>query len=334
MSTKPQAEEPEPPIKGEHIFPATALTKQALKWKELVAKGRSKEAMEVLEQIVIGSAAMFERLAQHENFHYTVDLPILVSAAQEKVPKWLLAWEPKKGRLFSWFSKCSKNAFRSEIVKVTQFRKRFHVTGDNLEKFYGLDDHEVNKHDAAVEFQDKLREITCRWGDPQEIGAIKYIISCICEDEHDKNSAIMGAAYAWGISFELSKFFYTWSLVAMRDAMYNKIHVPFTEQDLFRHENSYTHLVDLLDIITWDQLKRLIATRGGMRFKIPTIAQMARLKERHDTFREIDVSDKDPDSIANIAKKRKKTVRTAQESYYEMVEMLNPDRSGEFPLYE
>src|SRR5574343_20093 len=138
-------------VKGEHIFPATHLTKLALHWKELNSKGRHKEAMEVLEEIIIGSTHMFERLAQHENFHYTVDLPILVSAAQEKVVKWLLAWQPKKGKLFTWLSKCSKNQFRSEIVKVTQYRKRFHVTGDNLEKFYGLDDHEVDKNYEAEE---------------------------------------------------------------------------------------------------------------------------------------------------------------------------------------
>ena len=77
--------------------------------------------MLVLEQIVEGSTAMFERLAQFEDFHYTVDLPILVSAAQEKVIKWLAKWQPKKGRLFSWFSKCAKNAFRSELVKVNQY---------------------------------------------------------------------------------------------------------------------------------------------------------------------------------------------------------------------
>ncbi len=105
----------------------------------------------VLEEIVIGSTAMFERLAMYEDFHYTVDLKILVSAAQERVVKWLLRWEPKKGRLFSWFSKCAKNAFRSELVKVNQFRKRYYVTSDNLEHFYGVDDHAGNRCDPLFD---------------------------------------------------------------------------------------------------------------------------------------------------------------------------------------
>ena len=46
---------------------------------------------------------------------------------------------------------CAKNAFRSELVKVNQYRKRYHVTSDNLEKFYGVEDHEVDKHDVAKE---------------------------------------------------------------------------------------------------------------------------------------------------------------------------------------
>ena len=93
------------PIEGEHIFPASKLTPLAVQWKQLYAANRHKEAMLVLEQIIEESTFMFQRLALFEDFQYTVDLPILVSAAQEKVIKWLVKWNPKKGRLFSWFSK-------------------------------------------------------------------------------------------------------------------------------------------------------------------------------------------------------------------------------------
>lgn len=332
--TVPAVVEQKEPPKGEHIFHATELTKLAVQWKKLNAEERHGEAMEVLEKIVIGSTAMFERLAQHENFTYTVELPVLVSAASEKVVRWLQAWQPKKGPLFSWFSKCAKNAFRSEVVKVSQYRKRFHVTGDNLEKFYGLDDHEINKQDLASDVHKKLREITSRWGHHQEIGCIRYLLECVIEDEHDKQAAIASAAFCWGVSPELAKFFYTWVLVSMRDALYEKSYLRLTEQDLFRASQSYSHIVDLLNFMTWDQVKRLIATRGGMRLKIPTLAQLAKMKESYELFREIDLGDKDPDSVASVGRKRKKSVRTAQETYFEMCEQLNPMRSGEYELYD
>jgi hypothetical protein len=321
-------------LEGEHIFPASQLTPLAVKWKELVAVGRQKEAMVVLEEIVIGSTAMFERLAMFEDFHYTVDLKILVSAAQERVVKWLLRWEPKKGRLFSWFSKCAKNAFRSELVKVNQFRKRYYVTSDNLEQFYGEDDHSINKHDLARDVKARIHELSCRWGDPQEIGAIRYLIECIIDDEHKKQGAIWAAAYAYGISLDQAKFFYSWALVALRHQMYDKIHIPFTEQDLFRARESYTHLPGLLEIITWDQMQRLIAVFGGMRLKIPTLAYMAKSKEDYRLFCELDKSDLDPDSVAAIARVNKKTVRTAQEVYNEMVGILDPKRYGEHSIYD
>ena len=125
-------------VQGEHLFAASYLQPLAIKWKELNAKGKHTEAMLVLEEIVVGSTQMFQRLAQHEGYHFTVDLDILVSAAQEKVVKWLLRWQPKKGKLFTWFSKCAKNAFRSELVKVNQFRKRYHVTVTALKNFIRL----------------------------------------------------------------------------------------------------------------------------------------------------------------------------------------------------
>jgi hypothetical protein len=232
-------------------------------------------------------------------------------------------------------SKCSKNAFRSEVVKMSQYRKRYHVTGDSLEKFYGFDDHEINKHDATAALHNRLKDLTCRWGDPQEIGAIRYLVECIVtDDEHDKVGAITGAAFSYGISLELAKFFYTWVLVNLRDHLYEKNYVRFTEQDVLRHASSYTYLPDLIDTVGWEAFRKCIAVFGGMRIKFPTLAELAKEKEDYEIFREIDTGDKDPDAVANVARKRKKTPRTAQEVFLEMSEKLNQNRAGEYGIYE
>lgn len=321
-------------VEGEHIFPATQLTPLAVQWKQLYTTGRHREAMLVLEEIVEGSTAMFQRLAQFEDFHYTVDLPILVSAAQEKVVKWLAKWQPKKGKLFSWFSKCAKNAFKSELVKVNQYRRRYHVTSDNLEKFYGVEDHEVDKHDIANEVRCKLDEMTCRWGDPQQIGAIRYLIECVIDDEHDRQASVRSAAYAYCISFELSKFFYEWVIVALRHAFYEKVYIPFTLQDLLRATESYTFLPELIDIIGIEKTKEVCAKLGGKRVKIPTLQYLGRLRENYNMFRDIDRSDLDPDAIASVARKYKKSPRAAQEIFNDMVEQLDPKRYGEYGIFD
>lgn len=320
---------------NEHIFPQTKLVPLALRWKELNAQGRHQEAMILLEEIIQESTPMFERYAQHEEYTNTVDLGILVSAAQEKVIKWLLKWEPKKGRLFSWFTKCAKHAFLSEIVKATQYRRRYYVTGDNLEKYYGMEDHASDKRDLTTEFDRRLKQIYCRWGSPQEIGAIRYLVECLVHDldNHDKQAAINGAAYAWGISIDLAKFFYQWVLVALRDIHYDRCRVPFTEEDILRHAQSYTNFIDLYEYLTHDQIKHLIATHGGQRIKIPTLAQLHKLVDDYRMFEAVMKSDLDPDSIAEVARKRKKSPRSAQEAYFAMVEATNPNRSGEHQVY-
>jgi len=326
-------------VQGEHLFAASYLEPLALKWKELHAQNKTAEAMLVLEEIVVGSTQMFQRLALHEGYHYTVDIDILVSAAQEKVVKWLLRWQRKKGKLFTWFSKCAKNAFRSELVKVNQFRKRYHVTSDTLEKFFPSEDHEIDKKDLATEARARLANLTCRWGSPQEIGAIHFLIECILEEDHDKQSAIKGAAYAYGISIELSKFFYSSALVMMRDQMYKKIRVPFTEEDLVRAAYSYTDFVSLFDAantpFTWNEHgKYLVAVHGGKRIKIPTISQIDSLVEAKRIFDEIDNGDKDPDSVAEVGGRHGKNARTATDIYNEMVEIQDPRRSGEYDVYD
>ena len=321
-------------VAGEHIFPASELTPLAVQWKQLYTAGRHKEAMLVLEKIVIGSTAMFERLAQFEDFHYTVDLPILVSAAQEKVIKWLAAWQPKKGKLFSWFSRCAKNAFRSELVKVNQYRKRYHVTSDHLEKFYGVEDHEVDKHDIADDVQSRLGQLTCRWSDPQQIGAIRYLIQCIVDDDnHDRQAAIRSAAYAYCISHELSKFFYQWSLVTLRHAFYEKVYIPFSDPDLFRAMESYTLMPELCDIVGDKKALEICAKLGGSRLKIPTLQSLTKARENYNITRDIERSDMDPDSVAAVAKKHKKSPRAAQEIFNDMVERLDPRHYGEHSIF-
>jgi len=321
-------------VEGQHIFANDELHQYALRWKELVAQKKSAEAMLLLDKIVVMSTPMFERLAQHEKFHHTVDLEILVSAAQEKVVKWLLRSEPKLGKLFTWFSKCAKHAFLSELVKVNQYRKRYHATSDNLEKLIGTEDHAIDKHDLAKEVRASIDALTCRWGDPQELGALRFLIECIIDEENrDRQGAIRGAAYAYGISMDMSRFFYRWALMALRGAFYTRIRINFTEQDLFLLAESYTDFCDFLDDVPWDNLKMIMVKHGGKRVKIPSLAHLAEIKENYVMFREIEATDKDPSSIAEVAERHNRTPKTAAQAYEEMTDILNPRRAGEYYIF-
>jgi len=330
MARKPKA-------KNEEIFPDTKLRALAVRWKERLEAGEHDEASRLMTEIIMGSTPMFQRFIQHEGFHRTVAVEKLVSVAQVMVPKWTSKWSPTKGNgsLFSWFTACAKNAFKSEVIRETTFRDRYHVTSDNLEDIWGYDDHEVNKDDAAAKLRADLEQMTCRWASEQERGAIKYLLECIVDSENgcDKTRAIASAAYAWGIDAEAAKFFYGWTLIQMRTLFYAQIHMPFTDQDLFRQEHAYSYLVDLLDIITWDQLKKMIAVMGGMRLKLPTIANLAKMSANYDVWRDIDTSDKDPASVAEVAKKHRKSQKTAQQIYHHMCAMLDSRRSGEHSIY-
>jgi len=332
---------PEPAIKGEvleneHIFPATQLTALALRWKECTKDGREDEALAILEEIVSGSTTMFERFAQHEGFHRSVPLDILVAACQEKIVRWLIHWRPKKGRLFTWFSKCAKNAFRNEVGKAKQLRKRFHTFDETPEKLIGCTDPTVDRHAAAIETHNRIRDITARWGSPRELGALRYVLLSFEElqdGQQDRQAILRGIQYAYCLTHEMAKFYYNWALIAMRNSMYEKIYVPFTEQDLFRAEFSHTLMPDLLDIMSWDTLKRFIVIYGGQRLRVPTMSQIIRLKEKYAIAREIENSDLDPETVSKIARKHGRTERTAQEIFEEMIQITDPVRSGEYEIF-
>lgn len=327
----PSTDVPEPP-QGEHIFNASRLTEVAIRYKEAIKGGPEdqREAAVLLEEVIRGTRSMLERLAQHEKFPNTVDLETLIAAAEARIMHWLDRWDPKKGRLFSYFSGCARHAFLSEIQRTNSYRKRFHATGDNLEQFHGTEDFHLHRREAAEAFRDQLRELTTRWGSPEELGAIRYLVECILEgNRHNRRRAITAVCYAWGLSPELARFFHTWVLFGLRDALYDRHEHKFTEQDLFRHTHSYSLVVDLLDIIDWTQLKRIIATMGGARLKIPTPKQLEKDLENYHLTRDLERSKINPENDDTIAKKYGRSGKSAQQVYEEMTHRLSPDRAGE-----
>lgn len=323
------------PVKGQHIFRATVVEPMAVRWKQLAAQQRHDEAQELLVEIIHECTSMFLRLAQYEGFHHTVELESLVSAAQSRVPNWLVYWDPAKGKLFSWLSTCAKHVFLGEVARATQHRNRFHATGENMEKFVGAEDHAVVRHEASEAVRAMLQDLTCRWNDPQILCCLRYHLECVVENPRgNKKHVIRGGAYAGGVSPELSKFLYHWAIFALRDAMYDRLAMPYTEQDLFRLQHSFTYLPDLLNVITWQQMLKIIALLGGTRIRVPTMAQLEKFKTEHSIFSEVGRSLGDPDSAAAIARKYRTSVASAEEAFERLArESERGDQSGDYSVY-
>jgi len=318
----------------EHIFPATQLTEMVIRWKAATADGKRDEAMRLLTDILNAMQEMLRRFAHHEGFTRTCDLDVLLGSANSRLMHWLDKWEPSRGRLFSWINTCAKHAWLSEVNRETSYRRRYHVTGDNLEKFFGAEEHAVTTGEAHKATDDRIKEICSRWGSPQEIGALRYILLCLREGATDKDAVARGASYAWALDMSLAKFFYTWCLFELRTQWADKVRVPFTEQDLLRAAHAYTYLPDLLNIISYDQFRKLVAVMGGARLRLPTIQQLAKLKEHYTIHEMIERTDKTPDDIAAVAKARKRSARSAMEIYAEISEVLHEDRTGEYPIFD
>jgi hypothetical protein len=64
------------------------------------------------------------------------------------------------------------------------------------------------------------------------------------------------------------------------------------------------------------------------------LQSIAKLRENYRLARDIDKSDLDPDAVAEVARKHKKTARAAQEVYNEMVEQQDPRRYGEHSIFD
>ena len=177
--------------------------------------------------------------------------------------------------------------------------------------------------------------MTCRWGNLQLIGCIRYHVACIVENpKGQRKASIKGGAYASGLSVDLSKFCHNWATFALRDAMYHKMRLPYTQQDVFRLVHSYTFLPDLLTVITWPQMLKLMALFGGQRLKIPTLSQMEQAHKDAILFQKLQRAGHDPAVFAKTAKENDATLAAASDIFERMSQDLAEDRSGDHDIYE
>ena len=320
--------------KGQHIFNADKIQPEAIRWKSLVAQGRLEEADKLMEEIIPQCKNLFSRFAQYEKFDTNVELNSLINEAMLRVPHWIHYWKPDTSPLFTYISVCSKRLFGGMAKKESDYRGRYFASGDNLEKFCGSEDHEVEKHDAAKELKDRLSDITSRWRCKQSNDAIRmYIDVLVSGDKINKKALQRAASYAYGISPQLAKFYYTWTLVAMRDIMYDKLRIKYTDQDLFRLSHSYTFLPDILTVITWQQMIKIMGLFGGQRIKIPTLDSITSTKKEVELYRELDKV-QTPEEFGKIAKKHGFTDKSAQKVYDKMTNVLNQAHDSEHSLYD
>jgi hypothetical protein len=85
--------------------------------------------------------------------------------------------------------------------------------------------------------------------------------------------------------------------------------------------------------MSWEDFKKYVTVHGGTRLKVPTLSQMSRQREDYDLHRAVVKSDQDPDAVVEVARRFKKSPRSAQEIFNEMVTNLDPKRYGEHEVY-
>lgn len=320
------------------IFPAAIIEPLAVRWKDLIRQQRFDEATLLLEDIVVKATPMFLRMAQYHGFHHTVELQSLVASAHQRLPTWLLGWTPAKGRLFSWFTKCARNVFLSEVLRTAEYRRRTYSTNEDLGQFLGCEDTEVVRHEAVEAVHAMLRDMTCRWRDKQVICCIRFHIAAVVENprcnKREVRTLIRSGSFASGLSLELSKFFYNWAIYALRDAMYDRVRTPYTEQDLLRLSTRYTYIPDMLNVITWQQMLKLITIFSGQRFRLPTISQLSQLRRNVEIYRDV-CHDHSPDSMVKSAKRHQVSLQSAEEIYVSMARAMADYGDGdEHPIYD
>ena len=291
------------------------------------------EADRLLDHIIPQCEALYSRLAQYEKFDSTVDLGSLINEAMVKTSHWITYWQLEKGPLFSYLSVCAKRLFVGLAKRESDYKGRYYATGDNLEKFVGSEDHEVQRHDAAAELRKRLLTLTGRWASAQCIGVIKmYIDVLVSGDKIKKKELQRAGSYAYGISPELAKFYFSWTLVAMRDLMYDKLRMSYTDQDMFRLQHTHTFLPDMLTVITWDQMVKLMGLFGGQRIKIPTLESIIEARRELAVYHSLEHV-QTPEEFSQVAKKHGYTDRSAQEVFDRLSPVLNNDNDGEYHIF-
>jgi hypothetical protein len=293
------------------IFDNPYVTGLVIEWK----KNRD---LHTYTKIVEASNNLMDSIIRKRKFHLSAPFDDIKGFIYLQFANWLDKFDPtKQTTLYTYISACSRNAAIAYVKKEQNLRDRIKYTDVPMEAFNTSYSENFDTETRGM-IMDAVREIQCRWKEPQVREAIRYVIRTIVASRTDKKPVVLRCLQiGFDIDAETCKFLYEWSQAALRVAVLEHYDQPMGQIDLLRSQEKFSFLPDIVNLIGMPNTVKLMNAFPGQTIKFPSQTQVHRVTGPSSFLgvnEDID-DDPTPDNIERIAKRLGTSPRAIEEYY-------------------
>lgn len=246
--------------------------------------------------------------------------------------RWIDKWVPGEGKLYTYMSVSIKHGCLSYVTREKLMRQRCVYTDVPLESISDHVSYESNfGFDAQDRMSEQLANIVVRWHEPTVREATKYMVYAILRNRgySRRKQILKTACEAYDLDLDTAKFMLDWAHGAVRNAFLEYYNQPLSFQDLLMAATRFTFLRDVMNIVGFENTKKLCCVFAGSTIKFPPASQLIKLAKVAAVERET-ANGHDQDHVM-------KRLNIDGEQLYGIIEGLIGKSIGVFeeqPLYE
>lgn len=194
--------------------------------------------------------------------------------------RWIEKWVPGDGKLYTYMSVSIKNGCLSYVTKEKIARQRCVYTSVPLESLSDSVSYESNfGFDLNDRMKDQLANIVVRWHEPAVREAIKYMMYAILRNRgySRRKHILKTTCEAYGMDLDTAKFMLDWTHGAVRGAFLDHYNHPLSFKDLLIASTRFSFLKDIMDVVGFENTKKLCCIFAGNSIRFPPASQIIKL---------------------------------------------------------
>lgn len=294
-----------------NVFDNEHVERLTVEWK----KSRD---INTYQSICNGCLNLIEAIVRSNGFYRQVPFSDIRNEMFVTLQGYLEKWDPTRGnKLYSYLSSCIFHSCISFVKSDSNIKKRCVSTDAPLDSLGNENDVSYTHIEYTSEdikyLREKTEQMCCRWKEPIIKESLRFIVEAILQNRsHLRKEILKSLSFGYQLPINTSKFLLDWAIASTRMQLIEMHETPLGDIDAMRSSQKFSFIPDMINLIGFKNVTKLIGVFNGMTIKFPTLQGVRKCLAVKEL---INSKDYTPDNIAAIAKKLGVTQEKVQEAF-------------------
>lgn len=313
-----------------NVFDNELVEKLTVEWK----KSRD---VNTYQSICNGCLNLIEAIVRSNGFYRQVPYSDIRNEMFVTLHVYLEKWDATKGhKLYSYLSSCIYNACISFVKSESNVKKRMCFTDTPLDSLGHESDVSYTHNEYTAEdikyLREKVEQMSCRWKEPVIRESLRFIVEAILQNRaHLRKGILKSLSFGYNLPINTSKFLLDWAIASTRMQLIEMHESPLGDIDVIRSSQKYSFVPDMINLIGFQNVKKLIGVFNGMTIKFPTLQGVRKCLAVKEV---INSKDYTPDNIAAVGKALGLAKEKVQEAFEESSINIANGLLDDHPLFD